>query len=178
MLKTFMIACSAFFLTACGFHLQGEIPLAKPLHSMYLQSNDPYGHLARDLRQYLKMSNVQLASSSSAAETSLIILEDEPSESLLSVSGTQITRQYLLKVTVVFEIIDKNGQTIVPPQTLAETRTITVQSSQILGSSNEANLYYQQMRSQLAYAVMSRIGSTEVTNLVNQAFASKTQKKQ
>ena len=43
----------------------------------------------------------------------------------------------------------------------------------ILGSSNEANLFYQQMRRTLAYAIMNRIASKEVTNIVNAAFATK-----
>lgn len=168
--KTLLITCLALLLSACGFHLQGELKLAAPLHSMYLQTNDPYGHLARDLRQYLKMSNVHLAQTAPEAATTLAILQDESSQSLLGVSGTQQTRQYLLRVTVVFEILDKNGQTILPAQTLTEAKAITIQSNQILGTSNEANIYYQQMRARLAYAIMLRIASDEVTRIIDSAI--------
>ena len=144
---------------------------------MYLQTPDPYGHLARALHQYLKMSNVQLTQSPAEATTTLVILQDEPSQTLLSVNGTQQTRQYLLRVTVVFEVLDKNGVVIVPPQTLSEARAMTIQSNQILGSSNEANLYYQQMRQRLASAVMSRLASHEVTNLIDASTLVKGQKK-
>ena len=41
-----------------------------------------------------------------------------------------------------------------------------MQSNQILGSSNEANLFYQQMRRTLAYAIMNRIASQEVTQQI------------
>lgn len=177
-LHLLLITCTALFLTACGFHLQGEQKLAAPLHHMYLQSPDPYGHLARDLRQYLKMSNVQLAKLPGEAVTTLTILQDTSSQTLLSVSGTQQTRQYLLRVTVMFEVSDKNGQTIVPPQTLSEARAITIQSNQILGSSNEANLYYQQMRRRLAYAIMSRLASDQITRMIDEATTVvKTKKK-
>ena len=177
-LQSLAITFAALLLSACGFHLQGEQKLAAPLHHLYLQSPDPYGHLARDLRQYLKMSNVQLAKIPGEADTTLTILQDASSQTLLSVSGTQQTRQYLLRVTVMFEISDKNGQTIVPPQTLAEARAITIQSNQILGSSNEANLYYQQMRRRLAYAIMSRISSHDITRMIDEATAIKKTKKQ
>lgn len=177
-LKHVFLTGLALLLSACGFHLQGEMQLAKPLHNMYLQAADPYGHLARNLRQYLKMSHVQLAQLAKNADTTLAILSDESSETLLSVSGTQITRKYLLTVNVTFEILGKDGATILPPQTLSESRVITVDSSQILGSSNEAALYYQQMRSRLANAIMTRIASSEVTSLINQSFpAAKKQKK-
>jgi LPS-assembly lipoprotein len=169
-LNTFLILCLTMLITACGFHLQGEAKLAPQLNRMYLQTSDPYGHLARSLQQYLKLSHVQLVASPAQASTILSILHDDTSQELLSVSGTQQTRQYTLKVTVVFEITTPKGQTILGPQTLTESRTITIQANQILGSTNEATLFYQQMRRTLAYAIMNRIASREVTRAVENAF--------
>jgi len=172
-MRFLLLLCLTLLITSCGFHLQGNVQLAKPLHHLYLQTADPYGHFSRDLKQYLKMSNVVLASSPAEAETTLVILQDESSQTLIGVNGTQQTRQYALRVTIVFEITDKNGQTIVPNQTLSETRAITIQSNQILGSSNQANLYYLQMRRSLAFALINRIASLEVTNMINAAHPNK-----
>lgn len=171
-LSIFFIFCLTMLITACGFHLQGEAKLAPPLHRLYLQTSDPYGQLARSLQQYLKISHVQLVSSPAEANTILAILHDNTSQELLSVSGTQQTRQYTLRVTVIFEITTAKGQTILGPQTLTETTTITIQANQVLGSTNEANLFYQQMRRTLAYAIMNRIASREVTQAVESAFKS------
>lgn len=164
----FFLLC--FLLSSCGFHLQGEKHLATPLHRLYLQSSSPYGQLERSIKQYLKQSNVQLVSSPNEANTILAITQDEPSQELLSVSGTQQTRQYNLRVTVTFVITTAKGLTIVGPQTLSETRTITIQSNQVLGSSNEANLFYQQMRRTLAYSILNRIASRELTQTINRAY--------
>jgi LPS-assembly lipoprotein len=169
-LKLFFIACFSMLMSACGFHFQGEKQLAAPLHRLYLQALDPYGQLARSLKQYLKMSHVHLVSSPREASTILVIMSDETSQELLSVSGTQQTRQYTLKVTVTFEVTDPSGLTLVPPQTLSESRTITIQSNQVLGSSNEANLFYQQMRRTLAYNILNRLASIEVSRMINHAF--------
>lgn len=162
--------CFALLITGCGFHLQGETKLATPLHRMHLKTPDPYGQLARSLQQYLKISNVQLVTSPEQASTILSILRDETSQELLSVSGTQQTRQYTLRVTVAFDISTPEGKSIIGPQTLSETRTITIQSNQILGSSNEANLFYQQMRRTLAYAILNRIASNEITRKIEKSF--------
>lgn len=153
-------------LSACCFHLQGEMKLAPQLHRMYIQSCDPYGHLVRNLQQYLKMSNVEVVTCAANANAILHIISDENSQVLLSVSKTTQTRQYSLIVTAIFEIQDSAGRTIVCPQTLSEMKVITIQSSQILGTSNEANLFYQQMRRSLAYAIMNRIASREITNII------------
>lgn len=169
---TFILTCVS--LSACGFHLQGDLQLAKPLHRMYLKSPDPYGYLARSLENYLIMSNVQLVSSPDQATTILDIINDSTSQSLLSVSGTQQTRQYNLIVNVTFVISDSHGNNITQPQSLAEARTITIQSNQILGSSNEAAIIYQQIRRSLASAIMNRLSSQEITHAIDDAFKQNT----
>lgn len=159
----------ASWLVSCGFHLRGDMPLAPPLHKMYLQTKDPYGVLASNLESSLKMSGVQLTTADEA-NVSLVILSDDTTQELLSVGGTQQTRQYKLSVFVTFEVEDHNGNIILAPQTLSDSRVITIQSNQILGSSNEAVLYFQQMRRTLAIAIMYRLSSQDVTKLVNQTF--------
>ena len=166
-LRNFIVLSIILLLSGCGFHLAEPAQLAEPLYRMYLQTPDPYGYLARSLEQQLKLSHVKLMCQASDASTILSILKDETSQELLSVNGTQQTRQYTLRVTVVFEITDEKGRTLVPQQTLTETRSMTVQANQVLGSSNEANLFYYQMRQTLAYAIINRIASKEITDLIN-----------
>lgn len=168
--KKVAVAILATALVSCGFQPRGEQPLAKDLHTMHLRTSDPYGVLAKNLRQSLKMSHVHLVSSAAKAQAVLWILRDSTSQEFLGVSGTQQIRQYKLIATVVFQLTDKHGNPIIAPQTLQDTRNITVQSNQILGSSNEANLYFKQMQRGLASAIMYRIASVEITNKVNAAF--------
>lgn len=166
-----ILLCLSLLLTSCGFRLQGEKHLAPQLHRLYLKTPDPYGQLARSLQQYFKLSGVQVVSSPTEATAILVIMKDDPSQLLLSVSGTQQTRQYTLTVTAVFEITDTRGMIMVGPQTLTESRTITIQSNQVLGSSNEANLFYQQIRRSLAYTILNRIASREITQMVTSSFS-------
>lgn len=158
------------FLVSCGFHLQGPLQLVPPLRTIFIQTPDPYGSLSRSLREYMRMSDVTVACSPAQATAILVIMQDITSQELLSVSSTQQTRQYVLKVNVAFEINDPRGRTIVPPQSVIESRMITVQSNQILGSSNEANLYYQQMRRSIAYAIMNRLNSQQIGRMVMAAY--------
>lgn len=168
---------SVLLLTSCGFKLQGQMPLAPQLHHVYLQTSDPYGQLARHLQQYLHASKVQLATSPADASAILNILSDTTSQDLLSVSGTQQTRQYNIHVNVTFEVLDPAGRVLVAPQTITETRTITIQSNQILGSSNETSLYYQQMRRTIAYSIMNRLASKQTTEALAVTFPTKSRQK-
>lgn len=162
--NTFILLLSALLgLNGCHFHLQGDYALAPEMHQLYLQTNDPYGVLTRSLQQYFKMSHVNLVKTPEMANVHLNILSDTTSQDLISVSGTQQTRQYKMQVAVTIELIDNKGQTILVPQTFIESRIITVQSNQTLGSSNEANLAFQQMRQSLAHAIINRLASHEVS---------------
>lgn len=158
--------------TGCGFHLQGNKVLAQPLQTMYIETPDPYGTLSHHLEQNLKLSHVTLVSSAKEAKTVLVILEDNNIQELLSVSGTQQTRQYALKVIVTFAVTDNSGRIIMPATTLTEQRYLTIQSNQIMGTSNESNLFYQQMRRTIAYSIMNRLASHEVTTMVYKAIPS------
>lgn len=170
-----MYAVMACGLSACGFHLQGETHLAAPLHRMYLQTQDPYGPLAHFLQEYLKMSHVQLVESPELATSILVIENDRNSQSLLSVSATQQTRQYNLAVNVSFFVTNNTGKVLVAPQSFTEARTLTIQSNQVLGSSNEATNIYQQIRRSLATAIINRLSSQEITDTLNKVFLSDVQ---
>lgn len=173
MVRCFLLFCLSFLLTSCGFQLQGAVTLAPPLHRLYLQTSDPYGQLASYLHNYLKMSHVTVVDKPEDATTILAIVNESTTEELLGVSTTQQTRQYRLTLTVHFEILAKNGLTLVPVQALSETKAITIQADQILGMSNESSLYYQQMRRAIAYAMMNRIASHDVTAMINDGLALK-----
>lgn len=154
------------FLTGCGFHPRGKIPLAEPLHYLYLKTPDPYGQLTRNLRLFLKVSGVHVTDSPLAANTTLSILNESTQEQLISINGTQDTRQYNLILTVVYEILGKNQQILVNPQIATETRTLTIKAGQMLAGSSEANILYQQMRQAIVYDILNRLSSDDVTKML------------
>jgi len=154
------------FLTSCGFHLRGNLDLPPPLHHLYLKSKDPYGDLSNNLREYLKMSGVYLTNNPADAKTVFVILNENTTQQLLGISGTQQTRQYNLILTVTFDIEDPHGKVLVPPQIITQTRTLTIQSDQILAGSNEANTLYKQMRLAIVYDIMSRLASRDISALL------------
>lgn len=160
---------SILLLSACGFHLRGDIPLPPPLHKLYLQTTEPFGQLTRNLKQYLKFSGVVLVETPAEADTVLVILNETNSEQLLSIGGTQQTRQYNITLSVSFEVTDPHGRVLVPPETLHETRSLTILSNQILGGSNEENNLFVQMRRAIVYDILTRLSSKDVAALVTPA---------
>jgi len=159
--------CLMLLLTGCGFHLRGAEPLAPPFHHLYLQSNDPYSELTRYLKQSLKLSQVDFASTATSSSLILNITEQQ-TQQLLGVGGTQQTRLYNLSLIVTYEITDPQGKILVPVEKITENRTVTIQASQVLGGSNEESNLYQQMRRAAVFDIMLRLASPKTTAAVNQ----------
>lgn len=167
-MKKLLLLVVLLLLNGCGYHLRGPMALGPQLKNLYLQTADPYGELAHHVRLYLKMSGVHLAESPRNASAILDIQSENTSEQLLNISGTQQVRQYNLILTVTYQVTDQNGRPLIPLQTASETRPLTINASQMLGSSNQAVSLYQQMRQAIVYDIMSRLTSSEITALLNQ----------
>ena len=156
---TLALLLTTFALTSCGFHLRGPVTLAPPLHKLYIHTSTPYSPLTKNLTQALRASGVTVTATSKEAITTLDIISETTNEQLLSVGGTQQTRQYNLILTVTFQVLDAAGRTVLPAQSVTEQRTITIQASQILGGSNETNILYQQMRLAIVNDIMIRLSA-------------------
>jgi LPS-assembly lipoprotein len=159
MLNKLLLGLCILLLTACGFHLREPVHLAPSLQHLYLETNDPYGELERNIRQYLRASGVIVTATPQESTAVLEILSESTSEQLLSVGSTQQTRQYNLILTVTFIVTTPAGKPLMQPQTVSETQALTVQADQILGGSNEENNLYHQMRSAIVYTMMNRLTS-------------------
>jgi LPS-assembly lipoprotein len=176
-MRAFFIFILLFTITSCGFHVRGSMPLAPPLHQLYLQTSDPYGDLAHNLRQYLKASGVHLTEKEEEATAILHIISEVKGQQLLGISGTQQVQQYNLTLTVTFSVSNPQGKTWLQEDVVSETRTLTIQADQILASSNEANNLYQQMEQAIVYDIMSRLASQDVTALIMETKPTNTGKK-
>lgn len=156
----------SLMLAGCGFHLRGPVLLAPPLKNLYIQSADPYSQLVLNLKQSLTLSGVSFATRPDEATTVLEILRDETSDQLSSVGTTQQTRQYTLTLIVTMQITTPSGKVLVPPTTMSKFQTITIQSNQVLGGSNEESNLYQQMRRDIIYSMMNWLSSQNVTSIL------------
>ncbi|OAI48411.1 hypothetical protein AYO45_05025 [Gammaproteobacteria bacterium SCGC AG-212-F23] len=150
-------------LTACGFHLRGPFTLAPPLQTVYIESADPYGKLIRNVRDYLKMSGVRIVTQAKDATAILVLSKDTEGQQLVSVSSSQQTRQYNLTLSATFRVDHPNGTTWISQQEVSDSRPITIQSNQVLAGSNEATIFYQIMRQNLAYNIIYALASAGVT---------------
>ncbi|ENV09928.1 MULTISPECIES: LPS assembly lipoprotein LptE [Acinetobacter] len=106
-------------LVGCGFHLKGSNPTAAPLvyNKLTLAMPASTSELENKLSIYLSATGVQLSNANDAYV--LRILDYTPRRQLLNGKLTEV----LLRLTVTFQIEDRQGKKITEPRTLTASRT-------------------------------------------------------
>lgn len=106
-------------LVGCGFHLKGSNPTAAPLvyNKLTLAMPANTGELENKLSIYLSATGVQLSNANDAYV--LRILDYTPRRQLLNGKLTEV----LLRLTVTFQIEDRQGNKITEPRSLTASRS-------------------------------------------------------
>ncbi|MDM1020873.1 hypothetical protein QSV37_11265 [Acinetobacter sp. VNK23] len=106
-------------LVGCGFHLKGSNPAAMPLvyNKLTLVLPDNTDELENRLSIYLSATGVQLSNANDAYV--LRILDYTPRRQLLNGKLTEV----LLRLTVTFQIEDRQGRKMTEPRTLTASRS-------------------------------------------------------
>lgn len=124
-------------LTACGFHLRGQLDLPPALASTYIESNGADSNLIKRLRSSLLGNGVVVTANRSEATAILRILRDSYDRRVLSVGGGRKIREYEIHYAVQFELVELGGDPLVAPQTVELFRDYTYDEDDILGKQGE-----------------------------------------
>lgn len=143
-------------LGACGFHLRGTVELPAAMVSTYVDG-ERYPDLARSLRDQLQASNVRLVESVVNATARIHLINETRTRRILSVDVNGQANAYELIYQVSFEVLDTEGKTLLPLQTLSRSRDLNVSGGNLLGKSSEEQQIYDSLLLAMASAILQRI---------------------
>lgn len=153
--RHFLAGLSAAALSGCGFHLRGSFTL--PFESLYidLPKNSKFGAL---LTRYLRSgSNVTVAKTLSETQAILKVISDSTSSDVLSYNASGRAREYELKRTLTFKVIDAEGYEFVPSSTVTVARAMTYDESDYSSRSGEEETIRDEMQNDIAVQMIRRI---------------------
>ncbi|MDP3560052.1 MAG: hypothetical protein Q8R79_06885 [Legionellaceae bacterium] len=144
-------------LSACGFHLRGDIslpPSLQPLALIVEQSHNPL--LLQAAQQLLDTQHIRTADKEHARFW--LVLENEGfNEQVAHISASTTPRQYNLQYSLQYSLIDTRGKPIIPVQTIHLTQSITVNNDRLLGSNFETLTIANEMREKALYQILEHI---------------------
>ncbi|HRP23710.1 MAG TPA: LPS assembly lipoprotein LptE [Thauera sp.] len=145
----------ALLLSGCGFRLRG--PQALDFATVHINTPAQTELGAQLRRQIATSGTTTVVEDAAAAEARLQILANSRGREILSLTGAGKVREYQLTQTLRFQLIDKDGRSLLPPTNLSARREYTFDDSQVLGKEQEEALLYRDMQADLVQQLMRRL---------------------
>lgn len=125
------IAALSLLLSACGFHLRGEVNLPSQLRTLLLSSQSGSTGFDRDLRTALTRAGVTIAANDQENPLNLIVNGLQTSDTVLArASGNDVT-QLERRLSVSYYLRDDNGKVVFGPRTVSTSTVLVNQDASI-----------------------------------------------
>ena len=150
----------ALALSACGFHLQTRAELPPEMQQTRLEIQAPYSEFARRLEIHLEQNGVHVVTGADNAAV-LEVPQNQVRREIQSIGDNARVREYQLRHTVSFRLLDANGEELVPLQTLEQSRVYSFDNTDILAVERESEFLREDLADSLARMVVRRLGTFE-----------------
>ena len=144
-------------LAGCGFRLRGTADV--PFQTLYVPNSD--SGIALDLKRNVQAgTQARVVDDAKQAEAVLVFSEELREKNILSLSSQGRVREFQLRYRVGFRVHDGKGGEFVPQTSIALTRDITFNDSDVLAKEAEEQLLFRDMQSDMVQQIMRRLASS------------------
>ncbi len=151
----FVTLAAAALLTACGFHLRGDVAYAFP--TIFVNSPAPQP-IVTELKRYLESSSsTKLVDNAKDATVTLDIVSVVDDKGVLSLSSGGRVREYALSKRVSFRLSDKEGRDWIPAAEIVIRRSYTFNESEVLARESEETRALKEMQTDAVQQIMRRL---------------------
>jgi LPS-assembly lipoprotein len=152
-----IVAPMLFAIAACGWHLRGEAVSGLSIDGLYLDTSHSHDDLLQLLRKRLLASGVALVEEATQAQYRLIIIAENSDRRAATFSASTRISELLLTETAIFEVVDKQGSSVIPPTEVVVERVLEYDEDNVFATDDESFLLKQEMRRELARKIQNRI---------------------
>jgi len=156
-----LLAGSVPLLSACGYHLRGEVQLPPGMERVHVDSSDQFGPLKRNVEKALERSGAKIepAAGDGIAEVNLSAVSLAPI--VRSVAANAKVNEFTMLYHVELQITDGNGKIVLPKQVVEQSRIFTFDQTQAIGTGAEQDEIKKEMERDMTQVVMRKVESAE-----------------
>jgi LPS-assembly lipoprotein len=152
-----LLVVLTLLLSSCGFHLRGSTSLPTALGVTMVQDAATPTAVARELRQVLTANGARVTDSAAEAQATVRIVGEQSDRRLAGTGQTSKEKQYELQYTVTFAAGATDKSWNVDEQSLAVTRQMMFDETQVLAKTAEQEQLQQVMVQDAARQILARI---------------------
>jgi len=141
-------------LSACGFHLRGQVDLPVGLRILNLDAQAAETMTQNLLRQSMLSNGVTL---SQDAPYTLKIISESGNRRVLSVTSNAKASEYELTQNLSFTLFDDEGEALSEELTITSYRTLQYDANAEIGKAQEEANLRREMKQNNAYNVLMRL---------------------
>ena len=145
---------------ACGFQLRGAFSL--PFQTLYIAQPETSELRAAIKRQVEAATATRVVDDAKQAEAGLLVVADDNSKDILSLSSAGKVREYQLIRSLSFRVVDPKGQDLLAPATIRVTREITFDDTRVLAKESEEALLRRDMQNDIVQQLLRRLAAAKV----------------
>ena len=151
----------SLMLSACGFQLRGYEEFAPAFRTLSLETSQPYSNFTKVLQETLESIGIHTKPATPSA-IRLQILAQNFTRNTTSLGNAGQTTTYLLVYSVLFQVVDRTGHTLLAPQQIRSTRSFSITSNQLAGDLNTENDLRENMQQDVIQQLIIRLASPEL----------------
>jgi len=144
-------------LAGCGFRLRGTADM--PFQTLYLPSAD--SGIGLDLKRNVQAgTRARVVDDPKQAEAILVFSDENREKNILSLTGAGRVSEFQLLYRVGFRVHDGKGGDYVPQTSIALTRDITFNDTDVLAKEAEEQLLFRDMQNDMVQQIMRRLAGS------------------
>jgi len=145
-------------LTACGFQLQTRAELPPEMQRTKLEVQASDNAFERRLEVHLEQSGVQVVTGLDDAAV-LEVPFNRTRKEIQSIGDNARVREFLIRHTIKFRLLDSEGVELIPMQTFEQSRVYSFNEQDILAAERESEFLSDDLSDSLARMVVRRLGT-------------------
>ncbi len=156
MYKYFQVVLFALLLQGCGFHLAGEGIFVDELNNTHILGVSASREMLRLLENNLKSNQINVVAAESATAV-LRILSEETDKVVITVDSDGKAREFELLLRITFEVKRPDNTVLLDKQMINLNRDFVFDKSDLLGTSEEEQDLFNEMRKDAAKLIVYRL---------------------
>lgn len=148
----------AFLLTACGWHLRGNVGLPPAMANTYIDADINTSSLTLHLNRAFQAAGVVVVYELSK-NTATLKINSRSGRKVASIGPNGRAREYDVYVTARFSVTTMDHSFVLPQQEITLTRDLVFDPLDVLGTNNEQKILVDEMERRIAGLIIDRIAA-------------------